>query len=200
MTLFLISFESALSVMCCRPILSVCIYSVDLWAFGAITYEMIKGNKKLPYKRTELEGSADALKRVIQRNVKKLKCHDNAKALINDLLKVNPKERKWDVLETNKWIASQSNAPNEMKGFEFVNIPSGFTEFFKCPLSKQLMRDPVIAFDGNTYERSEIKKYLKKYNKSPVTGQPARTSMVFPNNVMKKQIAAFQKANEQQRR
>ena len=74
------------------------------------------------------------------------------------------------------------------------NIP----EEFICPLSKQLMRDPVIAFDGNTYERVDIEAYLKQNNKSPVTGEEAEHSIVIPNNAIKKQIAAFQRANGQQ--
>lgn len=48
---------------------------------------------------------------------------------------------------------------------------------FICPLSKELMVDPVLAEDGNLYERQELEKYIVAKAKaaaslkSPVTGQ-----------------------------
>ena len=44
-------------------------------------------------------------------------------------------------------------------------------EHLKCPLTKQIMQTPVIIFDGMTYEKSEIWKYLQTHGKSPQTGK-----------------------------
>ena len=77
-------------------------HSVDLWSFGVIIFEMM--TNQLPFDGEK----GNALKAVIAANIKRVKCHDNGKALMIGLLKVNPKERKWDILRTNKWIASQS--------------------------------------------------------------------------------------------
>ena len=38
---------------------------------------------------------------------------------------------------------------------------------YLCPLSKQVMRDPVIASDGVTYERSALAVYVRKHHKLP---------------------------------
>ena len=44
---------------------------------------------------------------------------------------------------------------------------------FCCPLSHQLIEDPVVAADGFTYERSWVEDYLQRQpGKSPMTGQP----------------------------
>jgi len=40
---------------------------------------------------------------------------------------------------------------------------------FSCPISKQLFLDPVVAEDGNVYERAEISKWLELSQMSPVT-------------------------------
>merc|ERR1712217_596574 len=72
-----------------------------------------------------------------------------------------------------------------------VDIPPRFT----CPITKEIMKDPVIAFDGNTYERTAIEKYLNEHNKSPVTGAVADHTIVIPNNAMKQLIEEFLGAN-----
>jgi len=48
---------------------------------------------------------------------------------------------------------------------------------FICPLSKELMVDPVLAEDGNMYERQDLERYIISKAKSgfalksPVTGE-----------------------------
>ena len=52
----------------------------------------------------------------------------------------------------------------------------------KCSISKELMRDPVVALDGYTYEREEIEKWFKNGNKiSPITGALLEKDTVAPN-------------------
>jgi len=47
-----------------------------------------------------------------------------------------------------------------------------YPQAFLCPISHELMRDPVIASDGYTYEHREILKWLSKNRTSPMTRQP----------------------------
>ena len=42
---------------------------------------------------------------------------------------------------------------------------------FKCPISFEIMKDPVIASDGQSYEKSQILKWLKNNDTSPMTGK-----------------------------
>ena len=39
-----------------------------------------------------------------------------------------------------------------------------------CPISMEIMRDPVIAADGHTYERADIELWFANNNTSPKTG------------------------------
>ena len=75
------------------------------------------------------------------------------------------------------------NAEEDMTG----SIPSEFI----CPLTKQIMMDPVIAFDNITYERSAIEEYLEKYKTSPKTKEEAYTFNIFPCKQLKKEIESY---------
>ena len=54
-----------------------------------------------------------------------------------------------------------------MYGTSETTIDKEIDEKYLCPLSKQLMKDPVIASDGVTYERSALEEYLRKHHKLP---------------------------------
>ena len=41
---------------------------------------------------------------------------------------------------------------------------------FLCPISGELMRDPVMCADGHSYERANIERWLAESRLSPVTG------------------------------
>ena len=51
-----------------------------------------------------------------------------------------------------------------------------------CPITLDLMADPVIAMDGHTYERSAIELVLKKEKPvSPCTSLPLQNRTLIPN-------------------
>jgi hypothetical protein len=58
---------------------------------------------------------------------------------------------------------------------------------FICPITYQLLRDPVVASDGNTYEKSAIERWLKTTHTSPRTGDPMDATLI-PNLNLKKLI------------
>lgn len=62
------------------------------------------------------------------------------------------------------------------------------TKKFKCPLTKDIMSDPVTDFEGNSYEREAILKYLNGHSTSPVTGAPLYPSDLTPNAALKEKI------------
>ncbi len=41
-----------------------------------------------------------------------------------------------------------------------------------CPITYQIFRDPVIAGDGHTYERTAIVRWIMEHGTSPLTRQP----------------------------
>merc|ERR1712087_77067 len=98
-------------------------------------------------------------------------------------------------------IAAQKETESLRKQLEMEqnakeDVDRDIPESFLCPITHRVMRDSVIAFDGRSYEREAIEEYLKKHNKSPVTGAKAITTMVFPNHDLSSRIIAFIEAQE----
>ena len=50
---------------------------------------------------------------------------------------------------------------------------------YKCPISRLIMRRPVQLSDGHSYEKKEIKRWLKRSNKSPFTGDTTQFVQSF---------------------
>ena len=63
---------------------------------------------------------------------------------------------------------------------------------FRCPLSLEVMEDPVVAADGNTYERLQIELWLKGHDVSPLTNEVMAHKFLSPNLALKKLIAEAQ--------
>lgn len=67
---------------------------------------------------------------------------------------------------------------------------------FRCPISLELMRDPVIVSTGQTYERSCIQKWLDAGHKTcPKTQQTLLHTALTPNYVLKSLIALWCESN-----
>ncbi|XP_029980330.1 WD repeat, SAM and U-box domain-containing protein 1 isoform X1 [Sphaeramia orbicularis] len=63
---------------------------------------------------------------------------------------------------------------------------------FLCPITRELMRDPVIAADGYSYERESIQSWIRGKNKtSPMTNLPLQTTLLTPNRSLKTAIARW---------
>lgn len=58
-------------------------------------------------------------------------------------------------------------------------------DYICCPITLEVMRDPVIAADGHTYEREAIDEWLRTTKESPVTGQPMDAQTLIPNLAIK---------------
>ena len=64
------------------------------------------------------------------------------------------------------------------------------TEFF-CSITHDVMVDPVIAWDGYTYERVSVARWLAKHSTSPMTGAPMPDFTLRPNHSMRSQMMGF---------
>ena len=62
---------------------------------------------------------------------------------------------------------------------------------FMCPVGHALMREPVMAADGHTYERTEIDKWIQRKGASatsPKTNQILEDTRLTPNHALKASI------------
>ncbi|KAJ0790625.1 putative U box domain, armadillo-like helical, Zinc finger, RING/FYVE/PHD-type [Helianthus annuus] len=68
-----------------------------------------------------------------------------------------------------------------------------FPQDFRCPISMEIMKDPVIISTGVTYERKNIQKWFFSYKKTtcPATMQSVENFDITPNHTLKRLIFAW---------
>jgi hypothetical protein len=64
---------------------------------------------------------------------------------------------------------------------------------FRCPISMELMIDPVLCEDGHTYERKNIEEWLRRNPTSPLTRQSVNPSSLRQNYALKTSIERWKK-------
>ncbi|CAD7700576.1 unnamed protein product [Ostreobium quekettii] len=62
---------------------------------------------------------------------------------------------------------------------------------FLCPITKGIMRDPVVAADGHTYERAAIAEWLEAGRASPVAGEPFNHADLHANSLLRAAIETW---------
>uniref|UniRef100_A0A453PHS3 RING-type E3 ubiquitin transferase n=1 Tax=Aegilops tauschii subsp. strangulata TaxID=200361 RepID=A0A453PHS3_AEGTS len=77
------------------------------------------------------------------------------------------------------------DSPDSVKKPDTVAMP----EDFRCPISLELMRDPVIVSTGQTYERAFIQRWIDGGNRTcPKTQQKLQNLTLTPNYVLRSLI------------
>lgn len=59
---------------------------------------------------------------------------------------------------------------------------------FLCPITQDLMEDPVVAADGYTYERQAIQQWLGSHDNSPMTNLALEHKNLIPNHMLRSMI------------
>ena len=67
------------------------------------------------------------------------------------------------------------------------SLPDEFT----CPISFELMEDPVIAADGHTYERRAIAAWFERRRTSPITNEALPNLDLVPAHAIRSMIARY---------
>lgn len=91
----------------------------------------------------------------------------------------------------------------KFKSLIFLHLPLMDNEieiprYFICPISLQIMKDPVTTETGMTYERDSIEKWLYHGSNTtcPVTKQPlSKDYDLTPNHTLRRLIQAWSASN-----
>eukprot|EP00808_Paulinella_micropora_P022057 g28019.t1 len=97
---------------------------------------------------------------------------------------------KWiSELEKTKTAKRNNNAADQSANgiVDSTKAPRGFI----CPISLEVMHDPVIAADGHSYERETIVEWFKHKNTSPSTNLPLPHTLLVENIALKAAIQDF---------
>ena len=68
---------------------------------------------------------------------------------------------------------------------------------FTCPITHEIMEDPVVAADGFTSERSAIEEWLARHDTSPITREVLSTKASVRNFMARSLIAEWRAAHPQ---
>ena len=68
---------------------------------------------------------------------------------------------------------------------------------FMCPISRELMDDPVMCTDGHSYDRKNIARWLTEHDTSPATGAPLASTVLLPNIALRNAIEEWEDAQQQ---
>lgn len=64
-------------------------------------------------------------------------------------------------------------------------------EDYKCPITLEIMRDPVSTINGFTYERRAIEESILIKEVEPMTNLPLSSTILLPNTRLKEEIDNF---------
>lgn len=76
-------------------------------------------------------------------------------------------------------------ATNEVKTSKAV------PDRFKCPIGLDIMTDPVIAPEGQNFDRKNILKHLETKKTNPLTNSALKENQLYPNRALREEIDEF---------
>lgn len=89
-------------------------------------------------------------------------------------------------VNTKKTTSSRSHS-NVVK-IDTLDVPS----HFRCPMSTEIMRDPVVLSTGQTYERQFVQAWLDSgFRTCPQTQQVITHTNLIPNNLVREMISQW---------
>ncbi|KAM9284433.1 WD repeat, SAM and U-box domain-containing protein 1 isoform 1-T1 [Cariama cristata] len=75
---------------------------------------------------------------------------------------------------------------------EMTSVSVTVPDEFLCPITRELMKDPVIAADGYSYEKEAMENWISnKKRSSPMTNLPLPSLMLTPNRTLKMAISRW---------
>lgn len=133
-----------------------------------------------------MAAKANELKKDLQRLVKAILEDDDADENFN----AEAIDRATQTLLALKDFKSKRSVSLKLR--EHLACP----EEFRCPLSKELMRDPVVVASGLTYDRPFIQRWLKAGHQTcPQTQQVLSHTLLTPNLLIREMISQWCKNN-----
>jgi hypothetical protein len=85
---------------------------------------------------------------------------------------------------------SNNGAARSSEASEAAEVPDDYV----CPITAEIMTDPVSTLDGFTYEREAITEWLRTKDTSPLTGGTLESKTLVPNLSLRSIIRRFVEA------
>eukprot|EP00996_Jenningsia_fusiforme_P000261 NODE_1213_length_1637_cov_31.637909_g1078_i0.p1 GENE.NODE_1213_length_1637_cov_31.637909_g1078_i0~~NODE_1213_length_1637_cov_31.637909_g1078_i0.p1 ORF type:complete len:524 (-),score=91.01 NODE_1213_length_1637_cov_31.637909_g1078_i0:66-1520(-) len=124
---------------------------------------------------------------------------DDVEELLSDVWKCEDASERLSLQRTIQRVRESATAKPSL---EVANVAESAScpppSSFCCPITQQVMEDPVFTADGHTFERSAIEQYFNSQTitNSPVTGLPLVSAALVPNHALRGQILAWKQNPE----
>ncbi|XP_049450672.1 WD repeat, SAM and U-box domain-containing protein 1 isoform X4 [Epinephelus fuscoguttatus] len=94
-------------------------------------------------------------------------------------------------------VGLRSKLLRKVEELKSDSVCIGIPDEFLCPITRELMREPVIAADGYSYEREAIESWINTKNRSsPMTNLPLLTTLLTPNHTLKMAIGRWKTSHQ----
>ena len=94
---------------------------------------------------------------------------------------------KQDFKDISSSSLSQQTITELQQKYQQLSLPQYPTII--CPITQEIMVEPVIAFDGQSYEKTAIEQWFQSNNKSPSNGTELPSRILIANHSLRKLIA-----------
>ncbi|KAK1798080.1 hypothetical protein P4O66_000580 [Electrophorus voltai] len=86
-------------------------------------------------------------------------------------------------------LGLRSRVLRKLEQLRAAPVSDGVPDEYLCPITHEVMKDPVIAADGYSYEREAIESWIgTRSRSSPMTNLPLQTTLLTPNRTLKMAI------------
>ncbi|XP_009336148.2 LOW QUALITY PROTEIN: U-box domain-containing protein 3 [Pyrus x bretschneideri] len=120
-------------------------------------------------------------------------------AVEKERMNVEVSDVRGELDQVNQIVVLVSHIREFIVKIEHLETASGvpIPSYFRCPLSSELMLDPVIVASGQTYERSSIQKWIDHgLTICPKTRQRLSHTNLLPNYTVKAMIESWSQEND----
>lgn len=169
--------------ICCKHLRGLCCKSEAACPFQHLNMSVTEYEKL-----AEGTNSFEELREKISNNARRFR--RNHKIIIDEEAILVKPERK-DVAK--KLIATDKKGNNN----DVVIHDRGGIPYFICPITKDVMEDPVITSAGLTYSRKGIEKWFSSGQKTDfMTRTELKSMKLIPNYILKSQIQAWKEVEK----
>ena len=112
----------------------------------------------------------------------------------------NREQIKEQIKKLLKWVErkfskNKVKAKNELNEESHDDIPE--MDAIRCPISQEIMKNPVMTPYGHCFEKRKIEEYLENHSECPLTRRPLQRSDLKPCYSMKYAIEQYIKLQEE---
>lgn len=169
-------------VVCCFSIVCCCVMFNKLWAQAS----QRGGASQDPNVQLNIQ-NVQQLNIQFQQPSERLPLLPNSQQ--QEQKKALPKNNIEDEKSDEKRKALREFIDNS--GEYTIDVKPNDLNKFLCSITGEIMKDPVIATDGHTYERTAIEKWFKICKTSPVTGKVLSSTELISNHALRDVINSF---------